>query len=125
MLLLAIASLVPPSLLAPGAAAGRAPLARVPLASARLARAPPPHLSLSVAEKLEQELLSCSDAKAALALFQKLEQLAPPPANLLTSSEAARLDGRWLLEYTIAAQAGSDDLSEVGIKGAVNGESKR
>lgn len=73
---------------------------------------------------LEDQLLSCTSGKQAIAIFEQLEALAPPAADLLASAEAAaQLDGRWVLQATVAAQVGrgSEDLADFGIDGAVNG----
>ncbi|KAL1503964.1 hypothetical protein AB1Y20_010381 [Prymnesium parvum] len=93
-----------------------------PLApTARPCRPPRAHPSLSALSALEDSLLSCASGKEAIDLFKRLETAAPPPRDLLSSPEAAaRLNGRWVLEATVAALDGTDDLALKGVEGAVN-----
>ena len=73
--------------------------------------------------KLEEALVAAAraaDAAATLQAFERLEGVAPDLSDLLVSERAALLDGRWVLEATIAGFVGDDDLALTGVSNAVN-----
>lgn len=71
--------------------------------------------------ELEAALLaSVGSVRETIQAFERLEQASAPADDLLASAAATALDGRWRLETTVAAQAGSDDLESTGVSNAVN-----
>ena len=117
----AVAALAPPRAPLRVRPAARAPQVRLALFDdlrAQLAAFAPGQPG---AVELEDELLSCTSPRETLALFERLEGQSAPPADLLTTATAAaKLDGRWVLEATIAANVGDDDLADSGVNNAVN-----